>query len=118
MPSPPRGPPCRGALRRGYKNQAQMGLNMIDTEVIRLRRLRHPDLRGRAIAAALDSDPAGRGSVFSASAQICWRIARVVTGRLRAHPYLSYQRGPSELRAVSHHVSATILGAIARYRGR
>jgi hypothetical protein len=91
---------------------------MIDAEVIRLRRLRNTALRARAIAVALDSDAAERGSVFSASAQICWRIARLMTGRLRAHPYLSYQRGPSELRAAYHRVGAAVLGAIARYRGR
>jgi hypothetical protein len=92
---------------------------MIDTsEVIRLRRLRNTALRARAIAAALDSDPTERRSVLSAGAQLCWRIARLMTGRLRAHPYLSYQRGPSEVRAAYHRVSAAILGAIARYRGR
>jgi hypothetical protein len=91
---------------------------MIDMEVIRLRRLRNTALRARAIAVALDSDPPERGTVFSASAQICWRIARLMTGRLRAHPYLSYQRGPSELRAAFHRISAGVLGAIARYRGR
>jgi hypothetical protein len=92
---------------------------MIDTsEVIRLRRLRNTALRARAIAAALDSDPAGRGSVFSASAQICWRIARLMTGRLRTHPDLRYQRGPSELRAAYQRVCAAVVGAIARYRGR
>jgi hypothetical protein len=91
---------------------------MTDMEVIRLRGLRNTALRARAIAAALDSDPARPGSVFSASAQICWRIARLMTGRLRAHPYLRYQRGPSELRAAYHRVNAATLGAIARFRGR
>jgi hypothetical protein len=92
--------------------------DMIDTEVIRLRRLRNTALRARAIAAAMDSDPTGRRSALSAGGQLCWRIARLMTGRLRAHPYLSYQRGPSEVRAAYHRVSAAILGAIARYRGR
>jgi hypothetical protein len=91
---------------------------MIDTEVIRLRRLRNTALRARAIAAALDSDPTGRRSALSTGAQLCWRIARLMTGQLRAHPYLSYQRGPSEVRAAYHRVSAAVLGAIARYRGR
>jgi len=91
---------------------------MIDTEVTRLRRLRNTALRARAVAAALNSDPAPRDSAFSRSAASCWRIARVVTGRLRAHPYLSYQRGPSELRGVYDRLSAGLLGAIARYRGQ
>jgi hypothetical protein len=25
---------------------------------------------------------------------LCWTIARIATGRLRAHPYLPYQKGP------------------------
>jgi hypothetical protein len=91
---------------------------MIDTEVTRLRRLRNTALRARAVAAALDSDSARRGSVFSRGAVNCWRIARVITGLLRAHPYLSYQRGPSEVRGVYVRVSAGLLGGIARYRGR
>jgi hypothetical protein len=91
---------------------------MIDTEVTRLRRLRNTALRARAVAAVLDSDSARRGSVFSRSAVNCWRIARVITGLLRGHPYLSYQRGPSELRGLYDRVSAGLLGGIARYRGR
>ena len=90
---------------------------MIDTEVARLRRLRNTALRARAVAAALNSHSAG-DSAFSRSAATCWRIARVITGRLRAHPYLSYRREPSELRRLYDSVSAGLLGAIARYRGR
>jgi hypothetical protein len=56
--------------------------------------------------------------VFSRSAVSCWRIAGVITGRLRAHPYLSYQRGPSELRGVYGRLIAGLLAGIARYRGR
>src|ERR1700719_2128341 len=91
---------------------------MIDTEVMRLRQLRNTALKARALAAALDSDPARRNSVFSQSAVSCWRIARVITGRLRAHPYLSYQRGPSAVRGVYDRLSAGLLSGIARYRGR
>ncbi len=91
---------------------------MIDTEVARLRRLRNTALRARALAAALDSDPARRDSVFSRGAVNCWQIARVITGLLRGHPYLSYQRGPSELRGAYDRISADLMGGIARYRGR
>jgi hypothetical protein len=91
---------------------------MIDTEVMRLRRLRNTALKARALAAALDSDPARRSSVFSRSAVTSWRIARVTTGWLRAHPYLSYQRGPSEVRGAYDRLSAGMLSAVARYRGR
>ena len=91
---------------------------MIDTEVTRLRRLRNTALKARAVAAALDSDSARRDSVFSRGAMNCWRIARGITGLLRGHPYLSYQRGPSEVRGVYNRVSAGVLAGVARYRGR
>jgi hypothetical protein len=91
---------------------------MIDTEVTRLRRLRNTALRARAVAATLDSGPARRDSLFSRGAVNCWRIARVITGLLRGHPYLSYQRGPSGVRAVYDRISAALLGGIARYRDR
>jgi hypothetical protein len=91
---------------------------MIDTEVGRLRRLRNTALRTRAMAAALDSDPARRDSVFSRAAVSCWQIARVITGKLRAHPYLSYQRGPSEMRGVYDGFRAGVLRHIARTRDR
>jgi hypothetical protein len=91
---------------------------MIDSEVIRLRRLRDTALRVRAIAAVLDSHPARPSSIVAQSGQSCWRIARVITGTLRAHPYLNYQRGPSEVRAVYDRIRAGLLGGIARYRGR
>jgi hypothetical protein len=91
---------------------------MIDAEVLRLRRLRNTALKARAVAAALDSDPRQRDSVFSRSAVRSWQIARAITGWLRAHPYLSYQRGPSEVRGVYDGVRARLLQGIARSRGR
>jgi hypothetical protein len=91
---------------------------MIDSEVMRLRRLRNTALRARALAAALDPDSARRSSVFSRSSVNCWRITRVITGWLRAHPYLSYHQGPSEMRGLYDRLSTGLLGAVARYRGR
>jgi hypothetical protein len=91
---------------------------MIDTEVVRLQRLRNTALRARAIATALISDPTVRNSVISQSAASCWRVARVTTGTLRAHPYIGYQRGPSSIRAAYDRVTASLLGAVSRYRGR
>lgn len=89
---------------------------MIDSEVGRLRRLRNSALKARAIATALDSTAQRRDSVFSRGAVSCWQIARVITGKLRAHPYLSYQRGPSEVRGVYHRIVAGVLRHIARGR--
>jgi hypothetical protein len=91
---------------------------MIDTEVQRLRRLRNTALKARALAVALESTPVRRRSVLSRSAVSCWLIVRVVTGRLRAHPYLRYQRGPSDVRAGYDRISASVIGGIARRRGR
>jgi hypothetical protein len=91
---------------------------MIDVEVIRLRKLRDTALRARAIAAVMDSQKAQHNSVFARSAQNCWQIARAITGRLRAHPYLNFQRGPGEMRASYDGLYASVLGGIARYRGR
>ena len=91
---------------------------MIDVEVIRLRRLRATALKARAMAHALRADAAPRNSVWSRSAQTCWRIARVITGVLRAHPNLSYQQDYSPLRAVYGRAGADWRAAVARYRGR
>ena len=91
---------------------------MIDSEVTRLRRLRNTALRARAVAAALDSGTPRHDSVFSRSAVNFWQITRVITGLLRGHPYLSYQREPGEVRGLYDCAGAGLLGGIARYRGR
>ena len=90
---------------------------MIDTEVIRLRQLRNTALRARAIALALNASRPESGSVLSRSALACWRIARVITGKLRAHPYLSYQRDAGYLRSVFDGAVAALIGVLAKYRG-
>ena len=91
---------------------------MIDAEVMRLRQLRNTVLRARALARVLDSHSGRRNSLFSRSAIDCWRIARVITGKLRAHPYLAYQRGPGDLRTIYNHIAATLLAGLAQRRGR
>src|ERR1700678_4752470 len=90
---------------------------MIDTEVIRLRQLRNTALRARAIAVALNALHAESGSVLSRSALTCWRIARIITGKLRAHPYQSYQRDGGYLRSVFDGAVAALIGVLAKYRG-
>jgi hypothetical protein len=90
---------------------------MNDAEVMRLRKLRSVALRVRALAKILDSDSKER-SVFARSAVICWTVARVASGRLRAHPYLSYQRGPSPLRGLVDGVIAALVALNARRRNR
>jgi hypothetical protein len=61
---------------------------MIDREVERLRRLRATALRVRTVARALGPGDAllNRGSCAA------WRVARTVSGRLRAHPYATFQK--------------------------
>ena len=66
---------------------------MIDAEVARLRRLRIAALRVRALAHALGlSSFMLRDPLLQRAACATWRIARVVSGRLRAHPHLRFQR--------------------------
>jgi hypothetical protein len=91
---------------------------MIDAEVMRLRQLRNTVLKARSLAIQLDLSPPRRNSVFSRTAVSCWQIARVVTGRLRAHPYLNYQQGPSELSALYGGLRAGVLAGAARYGQR
>jgi hypothetical protein len=91
---------------------------MIDAEVMRLRRLRNTVLQARALAAELDGAHSRRSSLFSRAAVNCWQIARVVTGRLRAHPYLNYQRGPTGLDALYGAARTAVLGVASRYSGR
>jgi hypothetical protein len=91
---------------------------MIDAEVLRLRKLRNAALRGRALAKILDSDSMEARSIFARSAVICWTIARVASGRLKAHPYLSYQRGPGPLRALADGLVASLVAFGARRGNR
>lgn len=91
---------------------------MIDAEVLRLRKLRNVALRARAFAKTLDSDSTQKQSVFARSAVVCWTIARIASGRLRAHPYLSYQQGPSQLRDLADGWMAAFVALNARRRNR
>jgi hypothetical protein len=90
---------------------------MIDAEVMRLRKLRNVALRTRALAQALESDSAG-DCVFAKSAVMCWTISRIAAGRLRAHPYLSYQQGPSRIRELADRAGAAIAAFAARRQNR
>src|ERR1700730_12699364 len=61
---------------------------MIDREVERLRRLRATALRVRTVARALSH----RDALLNRGRCAAWRVARTVSGRLRAHPYSSFQK--------------------------
>ena len=90
---------------------------MFDAEVTRLRRLRNTALRVRAIAKNLNSDTVCPNPLLSRSAAGCWRIGRAITGRLRAHPHLGYQRGPGLVRGAYGYLDAAVVAGIARMRG-
>jgi hypothetical protein len=80
---------------------------MIDPEVARLRRLRDEALLVRQVARTFESSQwAANESLLDRCGCASWRIARVISGRLRGHPYAEYQkdatavsRGASALRA-------------------
>ena len=79
---------------------------MIDPEVARLRRLRGEALLVREIARMFESSQwAANESLLDRSACASWRIARVVSGRLRGHPYAEYQKdaGAASRVAARHH---------------
>jgi hypothetical protein len=70
---------------------------MIDTEVARLRRLRGTALRVRAVARSLGGAhgpgaSAPLAALLDRGRYAAWRIARAVSGRLRAHPYQRFQK--------------------------
>jgi len=52
--------------------------------------------------------------MFARCAVACWTVARIATGRLRAHPYLSYQQDPSRLQSAADRLFAALLGFSAR----
>jgi hypothetical protein len=67
---------------------------MIDVEVERLRRLRGTALQVRAVACALsDKKWARDDGLLRQGRCAAWRVARFVSGRLRAHPNVRYQQG-------------------------
>ena len=77
-------------------NESVVGAPMIDSEVERLRRLREVALRVRAVGRALAACKAGRGNgLLRRGRCVAWRVARTVTGRLRAHPYAPFTRDAS-----------------------
>ncbi|MDP9010105.1 MAG: hypothetical protein M3N91_15590 [Pseudomonadota bacterium] len=90
---------------------------MIDAEVVRLRKLRNVALRARALSKALRSNSRD-DAVFGECAVLCWNIARIASGTLRAHPYLSYQQGPGQMRAWANRAIASLAAFIARRQSR
>jgi hypothetical protein len=88
---------------------------MTDPEVARLRRLRGEALRVRELARALGSTESA-DDLLARGACASWRIARVVSGKLKAHPYLRYQRGVGLGSIVANRLFASFFAATARSR--
>jgi hypothetical protein len=89
----------------------------MNDEVSRLRHLRKVALRARGLAEVL-RDSERRDSIFAKSALLCWRLARIATGRLRAHPYPEYQRGPIWRDTLNDGFSVIVSGLVARKQKR
>src|SRR5258708_7185786 len=104
---------CKPEFIRGAGSR---GTIMNDAEILRLRNLRNIALRARSLAHSLDSDSAH--PVLARSAVICWTISRIATGRLRAHPRLSYQKGPGPLRELADRLLASLVALNARRENR
>jgi hypothetical protein len=91
---------------------------MIDTEVLRLRNLRIAALRARTLARVLDADSTNHNSMLAMSAVKLWTVARIISGQLRAHPYLPYQQGPNSIRLFLDNADAALKGFAARRQRR
>jgi hypothetical protein len=90
---------------------------MIDPEVARLRRLRGEALRVRAIARALGAARWATNDTFlSRGACASWRVARIVSGKLKAHPYLRYQKDASAGVHVRNRLAAWYLALVCKDR--
>jgi hypothetical protein len=89
---------------------------IMNNEVTRLRRLRQAALKVRALARVLNGGKSEDG-IFQRGALLSWRIARIATGRLRAHPYQSYQSDPSFFESGADRLSAILIGTVAGLRG-
>lgn len=90
---------------------------MIDPEVARLRQLRNEALLVRELARTFDaSAEADDAPACAHVAGASWRIARVVSGRLRSHPYAEYQRDASVWAQLLHRLHARCVALTCRTR--
>jgi hypothetical protein len=90
---------------------------MIDPEVARLRRLRSGALLVREIARTFESSQwAANESLLDRSACASWRIARVISGRLRGHPYAEYQKDAGAATRAANRLHASCLALINKGR--
>ena len=92
---------------------------MIDSEVARLRRLRGEALRVREIARSLGAlQWAKNDTLLARGAGSGWRIARIVSGKLIAHPYLRYQKGAGVGLLIRNRLLAAYLRLVCKDRSQ
>ena len=90
---------------------------MIDSEVERLRRLRGSALQLREVARALGNNKCSRGDgLLNQGRCAAWRVARTVSGRLRAHPNVRYQKDAGIGTLLKNGVVATMTSLTASNR--
>jgi hypothetical protein len=98
---------------------------MADLEVERLRRLRGSALRLRAVARALTDnkriaggDRGNDGDLLNQGRLAAWRVARIASGWLRAHPYVRYQRDATLGTVLANSLVAAVTSLSATSRQR
>jgi hypothetical protein len=90
---------------------------MIDPEVARLRRMRSEALLVREIARTFESSLwAANESLLGRSACASWRIVRLVSGRLKSHPYAKYQKDAGIATHAGNRLQASCLAVITKSR--
>ncbi len=92
---------------------------MVDLEVVRLRRLRASALQLRALARALarNQETLDDG-LLNQGRCAAWRMARLISGRLRAHPNIQYQRDAGFWTLLKNSLVAAVISVTARNRRR
>jgi hypothetical protein len=91
--------------------------DIMNDEVTRLRQLRKSALKLRALASSLDAGKHASG-IYEHASVLNWRIARIATGKLRSHPYRSYQRDPGFLETGADGLQSYLKATLANLRGR
>jgi hypothetical protein len=82
-----------------------------------LRRLRSEALLVREIARTYESSQwAANESLLGRSACASWRIARLVSGRLKGHPYAEYQKNAGAVTQAGNRLQANCLALINKGR--
>jgi hypothetical protein len=117
FPTALRHDPLETALEVRSSGAKRQGALMLDPEIERLRRLRGAALKLRALAkelgprgGALDDMLLHRGACAA------WRVARIVSGRLRAHPFVDFQKDAGAGLLLRNAIAAKLTAQVASTR--